>query len=153
MLDQLGMAAAARALGYRGAAEVIERDQLSVEQAARMILAGAARDRGHVAAVVVLAAPHGGTIRAGQLERGGGDIVRDSTSVFATVLALRSLRKLRTGRKNGHYGSYSTAGEASSSSRLSAALLRIHIRRRHGRLRGDWRCGGIYSVESIQGLT
>jgi hypothetical protein len=40
MLDQSAMAVAADALGYPGASEVIERDQLNVIQAYRMFLRG-----------------------------------------------------------------------------------------------------------------
>jgi hypothetical protein len=50
------MSIAARALHYPGAAEWIERRQLSVPQTYRMFLSGASQDRGRVAAVVVLAA-------------------------------------------------------------------------------------------------
>jgi hypothetical protein len=56
MIDQTAMAIAARALHYNGAAWLIEREQLTVRQAARMFLSGASQDRGRVAAVVVLAA-------------------------------------------------------------------------------------------------
>jgi hypothetical protein len=56
MVDQAAMAAAARALGYQGAADLIEREQLSAFQTWRMILLGCSQDRGRCAAVIVLAA-------------------------------------------------------------------------------------------------
>ena len=37
-------------------------------------------------------------------------------AIFAIVLAPRTFRTLRTGRKNGHYGSYSTAGAKATAS-------------------------------------
>ena len=56
MLDQTAMAVAARdALGYDGAAWLIERERLTAFQVSRMFLSGASKDRGIVAAVVVLA--------------------------------------------------------------------------------------------------
>ena len=43
------------ALGYDGAAWLIERERLTAFQVSRMFLSGASKDRGIVAAVVVLA--------------------------------------------------------------------------------------------------
>ena len=56
MLDQTAMAITARTLGYSGAAEFIEREQLTASQVSRMLLSGAAPDRNRIAAVVVLSA-------------------------------------------------------------------------------------------------
>ena len=55
MLDVTAMAIAAKALGFPGAAWLIEREQLTACQVKRMFLSGAAADRGKIAAVIVLA--------------------------------------------------------------------------------------------------
>ena len=56
MIDQTAMAIAARALGYDGAAWLIEREHLTACQVLRMFLSGASQDRGRIAAVIVLSA-------------------------------------------------------------------------------------------------
>ena len=50
------MSAACRSLGYTGTAAMIEREQLSVVQVARLLGLGASLDAGHVVALVALAA-------------------------------------------------------------------------------------------------
>ena len=55
-IDQTAMALAARALGYGGAADLIEEEKLTAPQVSRMLLSGAARDRGRCLAVIVLTA-------------------------------------------------------------------------------------------------
>lgn len=56
LVDQDAMSIAAKALGYPGAARLISEQQLSACQVSRMLLSGAALDRGKCAAVIVLAA-------------------------------------------------------------------------------------------------
>jgi hypothetical protein len=55
MIDHAAMACAARACGYRAVAAEIEAKHLGPEAVARLFKVSARRDRGHVAAVVILA--------------------------------------------------------------------------------------------------
>ena len=55
MVDHAAMAAAARSCGYPALADLILSDRLSAAQVARLLQTSASRDRGDIAAVVLIA--------------------------------------------------------------------------------------------------
>jgi hypothetical protein len=55
MIDHAAMAVAARACGCRAVADEIEAKHLTAEGVARLFRLSARRDRGHIAAIVILA--------------------------------------------------------------------------------------------------
>ena len=55
MVDHAAMAAAARSCGYPALADLILSDRLSAAQVARLLQTSASRDRGYIAAVVLIA--------------------------------------------------------------------------------------------------